>query len=200
MRIVKLKRRLSHILFVYELLTPVLYFLPLFITARIVSVYMLKRKGMKSTLWHEAGAVILLVYLVALMHITINYIRLFRFDFTLSDGYNLIPFKGISAILRSRSTVYIWQNILGNILIFMPLGFLLPLLWKKWTMVRTVFAGAALSFAIEAIQLFTSRGTDIDDLILNTLGTLCGYCIYLVLRMALPSAFEKFKIRDIVAR
>lgn len=72
-------------------------------------------------------------------------------------------------------------NIVGmglNILMFIPFGAFLPIYFGRfWKMSTTVLAGAFMSFTIEVLQLFTFRLTDIDDLIMNTLGTLLGYGI-----------------------
>lgn len=70
-----------------------------------------------------------------------------------------------------------WANILLNIALFVPLGFLLPLLTKKlrrWH--RMTAVGFGVSLAIELIQLLTARGIcDVDDLFANTLGAAMGY-------------------------
>ena len=81
---------------------------------------------------------------------------------------NLIPFQDFST-----------SNITGmvlNAIMFAPLGFLLPAYferYRRWG--RTLAAGFLTSVAVELIQLFTFRATDVDDLILNTLGTLVGF-------------------------
>lgn len=83
---------------------------------------------------------------------------------------NWIPFRDFSS-----------ENIVGmslNILMFIPFGAFLPIYFGRfWKMSTTVLAGAFMSFSIEVLQLFTFRLTDIDDLIMNTLGTLLGYGI-----------------------
>lgn len=62
------------------------------------------------------------------------------------------------------------------ILLFVPFGFLLPAVWRDYrTLKKTAFAGFALSLAIEILQIFTFRLTDVDDLITNTAGALAGY-------------------------
>lgn len=70
-----------------------------------------------------------------------------------------------------------WANVLLNVALFVPAGFLLPLLWKgfrKWS--RAIPAGLALSLVIELLQLAFARGVcDVDDLIANTLGTALGF-------------------------
>ena len=67
---------------------------------------------------------------------------------------------------------------------FIPSGIIMPILWPKlrgfW---RTVAAGALLSLAIELLQLpFASRASDVDDLILNSLGAVAGYAILALCR------------------
>lgn len=72
-----------------------------------------------------------------------------------------------------------WANVLLNVAMFVPLGFLLPLLgrkFQKWYL--TIPAGFAVSLGIEMLQLAFGRGIcDVDDLFCNTLGTMIGYLI-----------------------
>lgn len=75
----------------------------------------------------------------------------------------------------------IYGNVLGNIFLFIPYGFLLPIVWNKrlW---RIIGAGLSLSFFNEITQLLTFRGMcDLNDTILNTTGVVIGYCIYMVI-------------------
>ena len=81
---------------------------------------------------------------------------------------NLIPFRDFSA-----------SNIIGmalNAVMFAPLGFLLPAYFERYRhWGRTLAAGFFTSLTVELIQLFTFRTTDVDDLIMNTLGALLGF-------------------------
>ena len=83
---------------------------------------------------------------------------------------NLIPFQDFSP-----------SNIMGmvlNMVMFAPLGFLLPAYFERYRhWGRTLAAGFLTSLTVELIQLFTFRATDVDDLIMNTLGTLVGFLI-----------------------
>ena len=67
-----------------------------------------------------------------------------------------------------------------NILLFVPFGYLLPLLWKRadrWW--KVVLCGFVLSLGIELVQLATHLGMfDLDDLMNNTLGALLGWGCY----------------------
>ncbi len=65
-----------------------------------------------------------------------------------------------------------------NVLLTVPLGFLLPMVWQKYRGFGDTFlAGFFTSLSIELLQLFSGRVTDIDDLIFNTLGACLGFGI-----------------------
>ena len=86
---------------------------------------------------------------------------------------NLIPFWDIT----SGVPAYLINSGL-NILLFIPLGFILPLLWKEFRSRRAMcFTGFLLSLGIELAQLLNYRISDVDDLIMNTLGTLVGFLL-----------------------
>ena len=86
-------------------------------------------------------------------------------------SFNLIPLIDIFS-----SPVEYIKNTILNILLFIPMGFLLPAIWKEYRPIKkTVFMGLLVSVIIELLQIFTFRLTDIDDLITNTLGTFLGY-------------------------
>ena len=74
----------------------------------------------------------------------------------------------------------IFLNLVGNIIAFIPWGFCLPILFKKFKSLVGTLKGALLFvIAIEVTQLITTLGSfDIDDIILNTLGAIIGYLIY----------------------
>lgn len=90
---------------------------------------------------------------------------------------NLIPFYSFAADVRPY---------LENILLFIPFGFLLPLLWGRYRPFwKTISCGFLLSLAIEFSQLFSRRISDIDDLLMNTLGAFAGWLLWLLLRKCL---------------
>jgi len=75
-------------------------------------------------------------------------------------------------------------NLIGNTTMFIPLGIVWPAVFKKLNSHKKVIAaGFGVSLTIEVLQLpFFDRASDIDDLILNTLGFLIGYGIYLLIQ------------------
>lgn len=92
-------------------------------------------------------------------------ITMSKMEFTV----NLIPF------------IYMLSDLVNaclNVLLFVPFGFFLPMLWKEFRSIKRVaLAGIIATFFIEISQLFTGRATDIDDIITNSIGTLIGYFI-----------------------
>ncbi|MDF2892232.1 MAG: glycopeptide antibiotics resistance protein [Clostridia bacterium] len=102
-----------------------------------------------------------------------------------SLSYNLVPMKTISNYLlhSGRISFDIWiYNLAGNVAAFMPLGFLLPLSFKGFSGGKTMAASFTLILSAEVLQLVSRRGVfDVDDLLLNMLGTMIGYCIYKLL-------------------
>ena len=91
----------------------------------------------------------------------------FQIDF----GLNLIPFVDIV-----NSPFAYMKNTILNIILFIPMGFFVPAVWKNYQSFKTMFfMGLAVSLGIELLQIFTFRLTDIDDLITNTAGTVIGY-------------------------
>lgn len=92
---------------------------------------------------------------------------------------------------------YIWLSTFWdfavNIALYVPLGFLLPLVWKRANLWKTVLIGFGCTFLIEFTQAFIGRQGSADDVICNTLGALVGYALYLLMKKLLPKFTEKCK-------
>lgn len=105
----------------------------------------------------------------------------------LSMRLNLVPFHTVRrqiALLadfdRPRLIRHALVNLCGNVILFIPLGIFLPKLWASLCRFRTLLPVTALLVtAVELTQLLTLLGRcDIDDLILNLLGTAIGCGLY----------------------
>lgn len=94
---------------------------------------------------------------------------------------NLIPFVNLFDYETTRS---MWLNVIGNAAMFIPTGIMTPLLYRHLdSMKKTVLTGFLISLTIEILQLpFAVRASDVDDLILNTVGCLAGYGILRLVR------------------
>lgn len=102
-------------------------------------------------------------------------------------------FQWIPLVDIVNSPVQYIKNTLLNILMFVPLGCLLPLIWKEFRGTKAMFLwGLGLSLLIETMQIFTYRLTDVDDLITNTLGAVLGYgLLRLYLKKGFPVPVKK---------
>lgn len=95
----------------------------------------------------------------------------------------LVPFADIIKVLSDKEAVGagVMANLAGNIVMFLPLGLLLPLFWPYFRRGnRTIVCGFLLSVSIELIQLVAGGVTSVDDVLLNTLGTAAGYVLAMV--------------------
>lgn len=85
-----------------------------------------------------------------------------------------------------------------NVLFFVPMGLLLPMIWKRFRAVyRTIPFGFGLSLTVEVLQIFTVRATDVNDLITNTLGTVIGYTLAMILQWTFPALKPDDDSRDV---
>lgn len=98
--------------------------------------------------------------------------------------YNLELFKEIKRFwyYKEQLGLYaVFTNLLGNVLIFVPFGFFMPMASKYRSFFSAVFYSFALSFCVETFQLITKVGSfDVDDLFLNTIGGAIGYIIFII--------------------
>lgn len=124
-------------------------------------------------------AVFFVIYLAVLVKLIVfKYPPSMVFD--VADG-NYVPFKTIVPYLRGQPTwIVAIYNIGGNIVSFIPLGFFVPVLSGRPSTLKHVLIFAfLLSLALEWIQVFVHVGVfDIDDIILNILGSIVGYGIF----------------------
>lgn len=97
--------------------------------------------------------------------------------------YNLIPLKTIAEYIEHSKNFgpgILLINLVGNIVAFMPLGFLVPLVFKRTDRLSIItLITLFTSITAEICQfIFNVGGLDIDDVLLNTIGGIMGYLIY----------------------
>jgi glycopeptide antibiotics resistance protein len=162
----------------------------------------MKRNGLKTTAFHEIGLAWLVVYIAVLLSVTLNLSRIWPplfYGFPLpgvdwfGGNVNFMLFENIG----SRSGI---MMLIGNILLFVPLSLLAPLLWRRDSWRFAVLLGGALSLGIELIQLAIGRAFDIDDLLMNTLGALLGWMLHRLIRAHAPSFADRFRLRACESR
>ena len=140
----------------------------------------LKKLGRTQSFLHTAAVFVFGYYLFGLLTVTgIG----FTSTMTFRPNISWTPFIGM--ITGPIDTIL-------NIILFVPLGFFLPLLYKKYHHMKTVaLTGFLFSLAVEIVQMFGWGSSDINDLIINTAGACLGYWIYYLLSKALPNNFRK---------
>lgn len=98
--------------------------------------------------------------------------------------YNLVLFKEIKRFWEYREQLgmfAVFTNLFGNILIFVPFGFFMPMASKYRSLFSTLFYSFGLSLCVETFQLFSKVGSfDVDDLLLNTIGGVTGHVIFVI--------------------
>lgn len=136
----------------------------------------------------------LLFFVSLLVYVFVMIVLLFRrgnYGDTISlieyvkNSANLVPFRTINMYVDAISSGVISyhliiDNLLGNIILFMPIGIYLPYYFKRITKAHQVLVVTLIIiFVVETTQLITMRGRfDIDDLILNTCGALIGFSVW----------------------
>ena len=118
----------------------------------------------------------------------------------LLDGVNLVPFRMIRQYFHDFGTADVFFAIimfLGNMGTFLPLGFFLPLLFRGLNGFKIACFGAVFSLSVEFVQYFLGRHCDIDDLLLNVLGVVMGYWLYLLLKKIFPRFISRFHCKTI---
>lgn len=153
--------------------------IPIFLVA-ILNIILKKNSSKlgEKILWqHYLFGYLLLLYLMINLVSVVGVPSWFEWKLSLKLGQpifhtnniNLVPFKDV----LDTTSIF-------NIILFIPFGLLLPILWDKYRKLLTTFCyGFIFSLIIEVSQLFTrNRTCDINDLIFNTLGTVCGWLIF----------------------
>ena len=137
----------------------------------------------RKRIWRAASAAALAAYALILA-----YLMFFRRHPMPLRSCNLIPLRTIALMLglltregahKTLERIAL-VNLAGNIAAFVPMGFLLPCVWRGLRRCRrTLAVCAAAVIVLEALQYATALGAaDVDDLLLNLLGAAVGYAVY----------------------
>lgn len=149
----------------------------------VLPVWVIIRKPWKRPAPRETALGLFVMYIVALLVMALEgswaspaaMFQSARERLSSGEGLRFIPFETIRQQLSTIGTDESRTQLLGNTLLFLPWGFFLPLLWRRF---RGFFrmAGMCLGLTcfIEFTQLFIGRTVDVDDLILNFAGSMVG--------------------------
>lgn len=157
-----------------------------FVPCIIWQFYMVKFKNARYGWMHYVMTYIFILYLSMVLDVTgiPTIYELIRRGIVIDSGtINLVPFS---------TDTYTMSYIL-NIIMFMPLGFLLPMIWRRCRFHQVLLIGMLSSLAIEIMQLFNWRVSDIDDLLMNTLGAVIGFLLFKVVDILIHGIYSIFK-------
>jgi glycopeptide antibiotics resistance protein len=181
----------------YRLPVTAILFLCVFICRRI---WLKKtKKSYNTTKIREAAILLFIAYLSAVAAATVistNFVQGLTGSFGFWENLNLIPFRQFFDVYNASGMYgksFFVANIFGNIGLFIPVGFFIPLLWDV-KIRKALLYGCLISCCIEILQLPLIRITDIDDVILNTAGAALGCLMYCVLRKFKGDFCNRFKI------
>ena len=182
--------------YIREMIPYMIIALPFIVSFRFI--YTRLRGSDKPRLSREIGVVSFLLFMTALFSQTILTFLYTGPEVTRTfSTINMIPLRVFRDNYYAITELNYWQpfmiNFLGNICIFMPIGFIIPLLWSRFNRFwKVALIGFGISLFIETTQLTQARSTDIDDLWLNTLGSMIGYGLFVVTKKFYPQFVVMF--------
>jgi glycopeptide antibiotics resistance protein len=183
----------------------------IYLVGRSIFIGYTYRKQKKIMWLKEIVGFLFVIYLSMVIAVTLFPIVIGAYsNANITYSINLIPLKAIINNVSNIGVAYggdaafmiglILKNVGGNILLFMPLGFLAPILWRKLKRFKhIIILGLIVSISIELLQLLQTlaggwgRATDIDDVICNVLGAIIGYFIYILFFKVV----DKYKIKTL---
>ncbi len=189
----------SIIRYLTEMLSVALISLPFALLWRKSRKKRLLQSGKETTKEHEIMSVLFIMFSAALISQTVIPEFFINGDgvLTFNRGYdriNLVPFKEIYRSFGVKGTFFI-INFIGNLAVFAPIAFFIALLYNESGFFKCVLITAACSVFVEICQIPQDRASDIDDVILNTLGGVLGYLIYMIIKKLLPDFTARCKVK-----
>ncbi|MBD2845511.1 VanZ family protein [Paenibacillus sp. IB182496] len=159
--------RLIYDTFLFSILSTIIYF-----------IFKISTKKINKTLWKTELTKLSFVFYISVLIFIILIYNTVKTDYLL---YNFIPLKSILDYLKNINLNVSLKNLLGNIIIFFPLGFYFKFGFKIIPVRSLLYYSLIIPTVFESIQFvfyllnIGMRTVDIDDVILNGLGIICGY-------------------------
>lgn len=161
----------------------------------------------KDAFWNEAVRLLLVCEISAIV-----FIGMLPYDFW-SELWHFVLYRSYNPTFNEggafdwRNTAYIaaWiecgrifpadlDDLVLNIIFFVPFGLFLPFTMKKPALWKVTLIGFLFTLLVETSQMFTNHCSDINDVICNTLGAFAGYLIYLVIKVLFPGFVKKCRV------
>ncbi len=165
-------------------------FLVIIATVRIAAI---RTSNEKLVFYKEFGSLLFIIYVFLL------YELLTRTEINSVSGYNLVPFTEIFRYPIGSQSFYF--NVVGNIALFIPFGYFISTYIKPKRILPILIVSVISSATVEFVQLCIGRSFDVDDVLLNAIGSIIGFLIYVALnaiKKYLPGLFEKDIVYNII--
>ncbi len=166
-------------------------FLVVVATVRIAAI---KSNNERLVFYKEFFSLLFIIYIFLL------YELLTRTELNGLSGYNLVPFTEIFRYKIGSEAFYF--NVIGNIVLFIPFGYFISSYIKPKKILPILIVSVISSATVEFVQLCIGRSFDVDDILLNTVGAIGGFLIYVSLnaiKKYLPGIFGKDLIYNILS-
>jgi glycopeptide antibiotics resistance protein len=152
-----------------------------------VRIFALKNSSKKISFHEEFLNLLFIVYILLLFEL------LTGTENNSGTGINLVPFSEIFRYpVGSKMFIY---NTLGNILLFVPYGYFVTRYINGKSLYQIFIISFITSLTVEILQVKLGRSFDVDDIILNVVGGICGFLLYIALK-AISNHLPKFLKKD----
>lgn len=129
--------------------------------------------------------------LIFIVYVLLLFQLLTSTEMNTNSGFNLVPF---TEIFRYKAgTERFLYNVIGNICIFIPFGYFISGYVKASKVSHILFISVITSLTVELVQLQIGRSFDIDDILLNVVGSMLGFFLFIglsAIRKHLPRFFQ----------
>ncbi len=137
--------------------------------------------------------------ILSIVYIFLLFQLLTKVELNQGSGYNLVPFTEIFRYeVGSKLFMY---NVFGNIIAFVVFGIIVSVYIKPKSILSPFLISLITSSTVEFVQLNIGRSFDVDDIILNVLGCIIGYLLYIggsAIHNHLPKFLQKEGILNII--
>lgn len=153
-----------------------------------IFIYFLVRLNIrKDNLNYFNETISFLLYISILIIIFLTILPTFMMTDIENNHVYLVLFKTIKHyIYLIKNKIYLkyaYSNLIGNIILFYPFGLLISFKIKRYKFIKIIVISLLFSSFIELFQFFLKRISDIDDIVLNVMGSILGYLTYLLFKI-----------------
>ena len=165
-------------------------FLVVIISIRLMYIH---NSSEKFVFYKEFFNMLFIIYALILFQLLTNT------EMNASSGINIVPFTEILRYEVGSTQFYV--NVIGNILVFLPFGYFVSSYIKATKVSHILLVMLITSFTIEFVQHYIGRSFDIDDILLNVIGSIIGFLLYIgftAIKKHLPKFFRSDLFYNII--